>query len=53
MALKAKDPGNFDSVPDLTEQGLDAIHDEVRHKWRQPAALYFTIVICPIGATVQ
>lgn len=23
------------------------------HKWRQPVALYFTVILCSIGAAVQ
>jgi hypothetical protein len=49
----ARDPEDFESVPDLTEQEITALRDEVLHKWRQPTALYFTIILCSIGAAVQ
>lgn len=52
-ALVARDPAEFESVPDLTETETTALRDEVLHKWRQPKALYFTIILCSIGAAVQ
>ncbi|KAF2177611.1 MFS transporter [Zopfia rhizophila CBS 207.26] len=52
-ALIAKDPPRFASVPDITEEEKVAISNEVLHKWRQPKLLYFTIVLCSIGAAVQ
>lgn len=52
-ALVARDPANFASVPGLTQPELTALRDEVLHKWRQPKALYFTIILCSIGAAVQ
>ncbi|KAL2008003.1 hypothetical protein VTN00DRAFT_7985 [Thermoascus crustaceus] len=52
-ALVARDPASFESVEGLTENESNAIRDEVLHKWRQPMALYFTIILCSIGAAVQ
>jgi sugar porter (SP) family MFS transporter len=52
-ALVARSPTEFESVPDLTETELTALRDETLHKWRQPRALYFTIILCSIGAAVQ
>ncbi|OAP59735.1 hypothetical protein AYL99_04737 [Fonsecaea erecta] len=52
-ALVAKDPPAFESVPGLTEPEKEAIRNEVLHKWRQPKSLYFTIILCSIGAAVQ
>lgn len=52
-ALVARDPTNFESVPGLTLDEANAIRDEVLRKWRQPKALYFTIILCSIGAAVQ
>ena len=52
-ALIAKDPPAFESVPGLTEPEKEAIRNEVLHKWRQPRMLYFTIILCSIGAAVQ
>ncbi|GFF84488.1 hypothetical protein IFM60648_07047 [Aspergillus lentulus] len=52
-ALVARDPEHFETVPDMTEAELTAIRDETEHKWRQPFALYFTIILCSVGAAVQ
>lgn len=52
-ALVARDPTEFETVADLTEPELTALRDEVDHKWRQPRSLYFTIILCSIGAAVQ
>lgn len=52
-ALVARDPANFAEVEGLTEEESLAIQNEVLHKWRQPLALYFTIILCSVGAAVQ
>ncbi|EED19194.1 galactose-proton symport, putative [Talaromyces stipitatus ATCC 10500] len=52
-ALVARDPANYTSVEGLTHEESEAIRNEVLHKWRQPWALYFTIILCSIGAAVQ
>ncbi|EOD43104.1 putative sugar transporter protein [Neofusicoccum parvum UCRNP2] len=52
-ALVAQDPAEFESVPGLTDEEKDALRNEVTHKWRQPKALYFTVILCSIGAAVQ
>ena len=52
-ALVAQDPANFEEVEDLDEVERDALRNEVLHKWRQPKALYFTVILCSIGAAVQ
>ncbi|GKZ18817.1 hypothetical protein AbraIFM66951_009521 [Aspergillus brasiliensis] len=52
-ALVARDPEDFHSVPDMTSDEITAIRDEKDHKWRQPKALYFTIILCSVGAAVQ
>ena len=49
----AKDLPNFEIVDGITDDEKEAIRNEVLHKWRQPKALYFTIVLCSIGAAVQ
>ena len=49
----AKDPQFFEAVPGVTETEKHALHDERHHSFRQPRALYLTIVICSIGAAVQ
>ena len=52
-ALVAQDPPAFESIDDLTEVERDALRNEVLHKWRQPRALYFTVILCSVGAAVQ
>ncbi|KAL4795583.1 hypothetical protein BDV19DRAFT_167127 [Aspergillus venezuelensis] len=52
-ALIARDPDNFRSVAGITPEETEVIHNETAHKWRQPRALYFSIILCSIGAAVQ
>lgn len=49
----AQDPGNFENLRDLSEEEKDAIRFEADHKWKHPWRLYFTIIVCSIGAAVQ
>ena len=54
--MVARDPSNYEDItgPEaLDEEEIEALRDEVLHKWRQPMALYITIVTCSIGAAVQ
>ena len=52
-ALVAQDPPAFEQIDELDEVERDALRNEVLHKWRQPTALYFTVILCSIGAAVQ
>ena len=52
-ALVAQDPPAFEEIAELDEVERDALRNEVLHKWRQPVALYFTVILCSIGAAVQ
>jgi hypothetical protein len=52
-ALVAQDPPAFERIDELDESEKDALRNEVLHKWRQPWRLYFTIILCSIGAAVQ
>uniref|UniRef100_A0A2D3VAC4 Probable polyol transporter 5 n=1 Tax=Ramularia collo-cygni TaxID=112498 RepID=A0A2D3VAC4_9PEZI len=52
-ALVAKDPNNFDALEILSQEEKDALRFEIDHKWKHPWPLYFTIVVCSIGAAVQ
>ncbi|KAH6663700.1 sugar transporter [Halenospora varia] len=52
-ALVAQDPGNFEQLDELSSAELDALRNETLHKWRQPRALYMTVILCSIGAAVQ
>lgn len=55
-ALVAQSPDNYEDITGtyaLTPEEVDALRNEVLHKWRQPYALYMTIITCSIGAAVQ
>ncbi|KAE8146560.1 galactose-proton symport [Aspergillus avenaceus] len=52
-ALVAKDPDNYETVPDMTDADISVIRAETTHKWRQPWPLYYTIALCSVGAAVQ
>ncbi|KAF8528490.1 hypothetical protein BU17DRAFT_73513 [Hysterangium stoloniferum] len=52
-ALVAQNPAEFESVEGLDETEREALRNEVLHKWRQPRALYLTVILCSIGAAVQ
>jgi len=52
-ALVAQDPPAFEQVAELDEVERDALRNEVLHKWRQPRSLYFTVILCSVGAAVQ
>ena len=49
----AKDPRYFEAVPGVTEIEKQALRNERKHPFRQPFALYLTIIVCSIGAAVQ
>ncbi|KAK8121404.1 hypothetical protein PG999_005524 [Apiospora kogelbergensis] len=42
-----------DQIPNITHAELQALTLETDRKWRQPKALYFTILVCSIGAIEQ
>jgi hypothetical protein len=52
-ALVAQHPDNFESLEDLDATELEALRNEKTHKWRQPRALYLTVILCSVGAAVQ
>lgn len=49
----AKDPQFFEAIQGVTEREKQALRDERTRSFRQPRALYLTIVICSVGAAVQ
>ena len=49
----SQDPENFEQIEGLTPDELEALRDETLHKWRQPRALYMTVILCSVGAAVQ
>lgn len=52
-ALVAQDPPAFEQISELEEPEREALRNEVLHKWRQPKALYLTVILCSVGAAVQ
>ncbi|OAA76666.1 Sugar/inositol transporter [Akanthomyces lecanii RCEF 1005] len=55
-ALVAQDPTGYEDITGdeaLTPDEVDALRNEVLHKWRVPRVLLLTIVTCSIGAAVQ
>lgn len=52
-ALVAQDPKNFEQVDELNADEREALRNETLHKWRQPRALYVTVILCSVGAAVQ
>jgi hypothetical protein len=52
-AMISQDPTNFEAVEGLDASELEALRNEKLHKWRQPLSLYFTVILCSIGACVQ
>ena len=43
----------LDQIPNLSHTELNALRNETAHKWRQPKMLYFTFLVCSLGAVVQ
>uniref|UniRef100_A0A8H7NDF3 Major facilitator superfamily (MFS) profile domain-containing protein n=1 Tax=Bionectria ochroleuca TaxID=29856 RepID=A0A8H7NDF3_BIOOC len=55
-ALVARDPTGYEDITGeeaLTEVEIDALRDEILHKWRISNVLFLTVVSCSIGAIVQ
>ncbi|KAB8204506.1 hypothetical protein BDV34DRAFT_226306 [Aspergillus parasiticus] len=52
-ALLAQKPSEYEAISELDEEDRVALRDEIVRKWHQPKALWFTIIVCSIGAAVQ
>ncbi|KAL5507358.1 hypothetical protein ACEPAH_6814 [Sanghuangporus vaninii] len=52
-AIAAQNPLDFETQKGLTDEERDVLRYEITHKWKQPRSLYFTIILCSIGAAVQ
>ena len=52
-ALVAQNPTGYEHIETLSEPEREALRFEAAHRWRHPLALYFTIIVCSIGAAVQ
>ncbi|KAF3931898.1 hypothetical protein ABW20_dc0100007 [Dactylellina cionopaga] len=52
-ALIAQDPANYEQVAELDDEERQVLKDEAEHIYKQPWALYFSVIVCSIGAAVQ
>ncbi|KJA15452.1 hypothetical protein HYPSUDRAFT_72047 [Hypholoma sublateritium FD-334 SS-4] len=52
-ALLAQNPGDFEDIPELSEDDKIVIRRETTHRWSQSKDLYLTVIICSIAAAVQ
>ena len=52
-ASVAANPAEFETVEGLDPEEVVALRREITHKWTHPRKLYFTIILCSIGAAVQ
>lgn len=52
-AMVGSDPHNFEAVEGLDTAEIEALRNETVHKWRQPKSLYYTVILCSVGACVQ
>lgn len=52
-ALVAQNPAEFENVEGLEDTEREALRNEVVRKWHQPRALYYTVILCSVGAAVQ
>ena len=41
------------SIPEITEHEIRAVQLETEKKWQQPKMLYFTVLVCSLGAVEQ
>ena len=51
--LKLAHPADYEDVRLLEEEELDALRDEPLKRFKHPRELYWTIVLCSVGAIVQ
>ncbi|KAK7028776.1 facilitated glucose transporter [Favolaschia claudopus] len=52
-ALVARDSTNFANVSELEEEELTALHYERDHKWAGPFQMWYSIILCAVGAATQ
>ncbi|KAJ7908833.1 putative sugar transporter [Mycena leptocephala] len=52
-ALVARDSTNFEAVSSLPEDELAALIYEREHKWHGPFTLWYSIILCAVGAATQ
>ncbi|KAL2884087.1 hypothetical protein SGCOL_000024 [Colletotrichum sp. CLE4] len=52
-ALAAQSPKAYEDIPELTEDDQTILRNEIKHRWRHPKALYFTILMNSVSAAIQ
>ncbi|KAJ5156233.1 facilitated glucose transporter [Penicillium capsulatum] len=52
-ALVARQPKDFESIPELTHDERAALIYERDHKWHGPFRLWYSIALCAVGAATQ
>ncbi|CAF3613018.1 unnamed protein product [Rotaria sp. Silwood1] len=52
-ALVARDGDKYESIAELTEEERTELFNEIRHRWKQPWALYFIAAVTAMSAVVQ
>ncbi|KAK5070395.1 hypothetical protein LTS08_007775 [Lithohypha guttulata] len=52
-ALAAQNPFAIDTIPDLSDEDRQTLHEEITNRWRQPKILYITIILNSIAAAIQ
>lgn len=52
-ALVGQRPADFEDFSEIDDTEKQALREEVTRKWHQPRAMYFTVILCSIGAAVQ
>ncbi|KAI9902378.1 hypothetical protein N3K66_001730 [Trichothecium roseum] len=52
-ALVAREPAEFESVTELSEEERAALVYERDHKWHGPVMLWYSIALCAVGAATQ
>lgn len=52
-AIVAREPKDFESIPELSREERDALIYERDHKWHGPKTLWYSIALCAVGAATQ
>nr|XP_018263403.1 uncharacterized protein I303_04897 [Kwoniella dejecticola CBS 10117]OBR85561.1 hypothetical protein I303_04897 [Kwoniella dejecticola CBS 10117] len=52
-ALLAQRPNDFMEIPEFSKEDKDTLQYETEHKWSYPWKLWFTVIVCAIGAATQ
>ncbi|KAJ5908416.1 hypothetical protein N7495_001098, partial [Penicillium taxi] len=52
-AVAAQSPNEIDTLELLDSRDRAILHEEVTHRWKQPWALYYTIILNSIAAAIQ